>query len=113
MTTKEKAAREDGLSKKRKHNNTKTNKLGKQDSMLLRFAKGKKYHRFSAEIVGDHCLPSTISDLQKKHGIYFSRKTVRVPNRFGSETAVSLYWLEGDSLQRARRICHLDEKVAA
>ena len=82
--------------------------LGKLDSMLKRFAAGERHHRFSAEQVGCHVLPSTISDLQKKHGIYFDRKRVKVPNRFDSETSISLYWLEGKNLQRAKVYCGLD-----
>lgn len=81
--------------------------LGKLDSMLKRFASGERHHRFSAEKVGDHALPSTISDLQKRHGIYFDRKRVKVPNRFGTETPIALYWLEGDNLQSARAQCGL------
>jgi hypothetical protein len=89
------------------------NEAGKLESMLYRFAEGKKYHRFSAETVGDHCLPTTISDLQKRHPIYFSRRFMKVPNRFGSETSVMLYWLEGDSLIKARLITGLGKDLAA
>lgn len=86
--------------------------LGKLDSMLLRFSSGEQHHRFSAEKVGDHALPSTISDLQKKHGIYFDRKRVKVPNRFGSETSVCLYWLDGSNLEKARVQCDLNSEIA-
>lgn len=80
--------------------------------MLLRFAQGKKYHRFSAEIVGDHCLPTTISCLQRMYGLYFSRKLIKVPNRFGSESTVALYWLEGKDLVKAREISGLEARAA-
>jgi hypothetical protein len=79
-------------------------RLGKQLHMLAVFANGKRHHRFSAEQLGDHCLPSTISDLQKIYGITFARKMISVPNRFGGETSVMLYWLEGESLEIAHRI---------
>jgi hypothetical protein len=75
---------------------------GKLDAMFLRFAKGERHHRFSAESIGDHCIPTTVSDLQKRHAIYFSRKLVKVPNRFGSQTSVMFYWLEGDNLTKAQ-----------
>jgi hypothetical protein len=88
------------------------NDAGKLASMFYRFARGERHHRFSAEVVGDHCLPTTISDLQKKHTIYFERKFIRVPNRFGSMTPVKLYWLEGDSLIRARLLAGLIEVAA-
>lgn len=85
---------------------------GKLVSMLHRFAEGKKYHRFSAEVVGDHCLPTTISDLQKRHSIYFERKFIQVPNRFGTKTSVKLYWLQDESLVKAQLITGIN-KVAA
>jgi len=88
------------------------NESGKLDSMLYRFALGEKYHRFIAEAVGDHCLPTTVSDLQKKHSIYFERKFVKVPNRFGYKTPVMLYWLQDDSLTKARLITGIDKEVA-
>ena len=79
-------------------------KKGKLFAMLEHFADGRRIHRFDAERLGDHCLPTTISDLQKKHGIYFDRQTVTVPNRFGSETAVSQYWLAGVNMDKAQEI---------
>ena len=87
----------------------KPNANGKLESMLYRFACGKRFHRFSAEIVGDHCLPTTISDLQISRGLYFSRKFIKVPNRFGSQTSVKLYWLEGGNLIKARRLIGLED----
>jgi hypothetical protein len=88
------------------------NESGKLDSMLYRFALGEKYHRFIAETVGDHCLPTTISDLQKRHPIYFERKFIKVPNRFGSKTSVMLYWLKDESLIKARLITGIDKELA-
>lgn len=78
--------------------------LGKLDSMLLRFSHGERHHRFTAEGVGDHTLHSTVSDLQKRYGIYFARVWVKVPNRFGGTTRVKKYWLEGEHLEKAQRI---------
>jgi hypothetical protein len=95
-----------------KDKHTDINLNGKLKSMFYRFAQGKKYHRFSAELVGDHCLPTTISDLQKKHSIYFERKFIKVPNRFGSKTSVKLYWLQDDSLTKARLITGMDKEAA-
>jgi len=103
------AARQSGHQDRRPHSNRSTSleARGKLNRMFCNFAKGKRYNRFSAERAGDHCLPTTISDLQRKHGIYFSRRFIKVPNRFYSETRVNLYWLEGDSLIKAREICGL------
>lgn len=80
---------------------------GKLNSMLFRFAEGNTYHRFIAESLGDHCLPTTISDLQKKYRLYFNRRMIKVPNRFGGMTSVKMYWLEGDNLKRAKKLCGL------
>lgn len=77
---------------------------GKEHSMLIHFAKGTRLHRFTAEKLADHCLPTTISGLQKKHAIKFSREWVEVPNRFKQTTRVRLYFLEGDNLTKARAI---------
>ena len=95
--------------KKRQQNNKQKNQLGKLESMLLRFAAGKKYHRFSAELVGDHALPSTISSLQKMYDIHFSRKWITVPNRFDSESHVKLYWLEGRNLAHVKDAVRIKE----
>lgn len=78
--------------------------LGKSLRMLKLFTEGKKLHRFSAEVLGDHCLPTTISDLQQSHNIWFSRKTVKVPNRFGGKSRVSLYWLESVALAKSKAV---------
>lgn len=80
------------------------NKPGKLTSMLEHFSSGIRLHRFQAEKLGDHCLPTTVSDLQKKHQIYFQRQTVKVPNRFGSVTSVSEYWLGEQDREKASRI---------
>lgn len=85
---------------------------GKLKSMLYRFASGARHHRFSAEQVGDHCLPTTITDLQKRYGIHFDRKRVKVRNRFGRLTSVCLYWLSGSSLAKARTAAGIDKEAA-
>ena len=84
-----------------------TKPAGKLNEMFIRFANGDAYHRFTAESIGDHCLPTTISDLQKRHQISFSRRMIKVPNRFGGMTCVKLYWLEGDHLERAKKLTGL------
>lgn len=85
-------------------NNKDSKPLGKLDSMLQYFSSGNRIHRFQAEKLGDHCLHSTISDLQARHSIEFHREWVLVPNKFGSYTRVKLYWLEGKDLESARSI---------
>lgn len=78
--------------------------LGKELRMLTLFAAGYSLNRFQAEHHGDHCLPTTVSDLQKRYWIEFQRKQENVPTRFGRTTRVSRYWLEGDHLEKARAI---------
>ena len=81
---------------------------GKLLSMYYRFAMKAKLHRFQAEKLGDHCLPTTISDLQAEYGIRFAREFVKVRNRFGTKTNVMMYWLEGKDLAKARRFFRLE-----
>lgn len=85
-------------------------RAGKQYSMLYLFAQGARLHRFEAERLGDHVLPSTVSDLQKSHGIHFNREMIKVPTRFGVEARVALYWLDGGHLERARKVCGISEE---
>jgi len=77
---------------------------GKEESMLAHFAKGMRLHRFSAKRLADHCLPSTVSSLQRKHSITFSREWIEVRNRFKNPTRVKLYFLQGGSLMKAQMI---------
>ena len=97
------------IAAKRKH-------ISKQDKMLKLFAEGKRLHRFQAERYGDHALHSTISSLQKKHGIYFERAFIQVETRHGMPTNVKLYWLEGLNLTKAityiKAAIHLHSKEA-
>lgn len=86
----------------------KSTRKGKLFRILSHLASGNRLHRFQAERIGDHCLPTTISDLQNRHGIYFERERKLVPNRFGGETSVAEYWLSGDNLARARKIVGYD-----
>jgi|GEM_PF-1504500 len=88
-------------------------KLGKEESMFLFFAQGKRLHRFEAELLGDHCLHTTVSDLQKKYLIFFDRMRVKVPNRFGTLTSVTKYWLAGENLRAAQQHFKIKEKEVA
>lgn len=80
---------------------------GKLKRMLRHFAMGDRLHRFDAERLGDHVLPTTVSGLQSTHKVYFNRKRIKIPNRFGAETSVCEYWLEGDQLRKAQLIVGL------
>jgi hypothetical protein len=82
---------------------------GKELRMMALFAAGFSFNRFQAEKHGDHCLPTTISDLQKTYGIKFQRQQEIVPTRFGRPARVFRYWLEDDSLLKARKLLGLEE----
>lgn len=86
----------------------KPKKFGKHYRMLSLFAEGVRLNRFEAASYGDSCLNSTIPSLQSRYGLYFSRERVRVPNRFGSLTPCNDYWLEGKSLETARKVCGIE-----
>ena len=75
---------------------------GKLMRMLALFSEGKRLHRFDAYRLGDSCLNTTVSDIQIRHGIFFCRKSVKVPNGFGGETPVMLYWLGNDALAKSK-----------
>ena len=53
---------------------------------------GNSLHRFEAETLGDHCLPSTISIIARKYGLEIPRKMVQVSTRFNSTASVMRYW---------------------
>lgn len=79
-------------------------RLTKTASVLTALYSGQRLHRFKAERIGDHCLPSTISSLFHVHGIQFERRTVRVPNRFGTMTPVTEYRLAQSARKQANRL---------
>lgn len=80
--------------KKSTAKNANDSKLGKEYAQLLRFVGGESQNRFDAERLGDHCLHTTVSDLQRGYGIRFCRKRERVPTRFGKPVTVCRYWLD-------------------
>ena len=86
------------------HNPTTRRPTRKADRILRHFATGARLHRFQAERLGDHCLPSTVARLQQVHPIVFQRQIEQVPTQFGTAARVAVYWLEGDSLKRAKEI---------
>lgn len=77
--------------------NANESKRGKEHAQLLRFIGGDSQNRFEAERLGDHCLHTTVSDLQRGYGIRFCRKRERVPTRFGKPVTVCRYWLDMDT----------------
>lgn len=74
-------------------------KLG---TILATLAAGGSLNRFQAEDLGDHCLHSSVSDLEKRYGLPVARKTEQCQSRWGHKVTVSRYWLEPEARERAR-----------
>lgn len=75
--------------------------VSKRQRVFEAFVRGEKHTRFSAERdLHDHCLPSTVSDLQRLEGVVISRKLISVPGYRGSPTICCLYWIEPDEVAK-------------
>lgn len=63
-------------------------------------------HRFDAERfpVSDHCLPSTVSELNRRPGITITSKLIRLPGYSRAGAYVALYELAEESRQRAQEL---------
>lgn len=62
--------------------------------VLRILASGRSLHRFSAEkVVHDHCLPSTVSAIERRFGLRADRASIRVPGFAGRLTSCKEYWL--------------------
>lgn len=72
-------------------------KLGR---ILSALATGRSLNRFDAERLGDHCLNTTISKIER-HGLLVSRREEVVPGYGGHKTRVCRYWLSEDECRRA------------
>jgi hypothetical protein len=73
----------------------------KQATILQAFYSGRSLNRFEAEVLGDHCLHTSVSTFTHCHGLMFERHSESVPNRFGSKTKVMRYRLAERSRGRA------------
>ena len=65
---------------------------------------GCKITRFDAEMIGDHCLNTSISEIGRLEGIKVSRNDTKRPTRFGKPTDCKEYWLEPDQINKAKTI---------
>ena len=52
----------------------------------------------------DYVLRTTVSDIQRKYGIIFSRKMESVSNAFGGKTECKRYWLDDANRVKANQI---------
>ncbi|WP_349618086.1 hypothetical protein [Azotobacter salinestris] len=73
---------------------------------------GNSLNRFEAELLGDHCLNSTIAKLAHSYGLEFHRQPEKVPNRWGAPCDVTRYSLPESQHQRARAVLALLSKPA-
>lgn len=71
-------------------------------TVIKHFATGGTLHRFQAERLGDHTLNSSVSAYSRAYGLNFKSVWVEVPTNFDRPVRVKQYWLEGDSLHKAR-----------
>lgn len=75
--------------------------MTKKQRVLSALLSGRKYTRFTAEKqLHDHCLNSTISELQRDEGIVISRVSITVPGFGGKPTRCCEYWIEEDEIER-------------
>lgn len=63
-------------------------------------------HRFDAEKfpVSDHCLPSTVSELNRRNGISITSKLIRLPGYSRAGAYVAEYSLAEESRQAAYKL---------
>ncbi len=69
-------------------------------------------NRFEAELLGDHCLNSTVAKLANQYGLEFQRQPEKVPNRWGAPCDVTRYSLPESQHQRGRAVLALLNKPA-
>lgn len=69
--------------------------------VLSAFMSGEKHTRFTAEReLHDHCLNSTVSELQRDYGVKISRKFITVPGYMSSSTRCCLYWMDSEEIMK-------------
>lgn len=80
----------------------------KKSRVLAALMRGEKHTRFSAaRILHDHCLPSTVSELQSSYGVVISRQLITVPGFGGAPTNCCEYWIDNEERRRFRALAHL------
>lgn len=89
-----------------------TELLGKAPTKIARIlayllAPCNSLNRFEAELLGDHCLNSTVAKLANMYAIEFGRQPEKVPNRWGTPCDVTRYSLPESQHQRARAVLAL------
>lgn len=85
-------------------------KLGR---ILHALAAGKSLNRFQAEHLGDHCLHSTVSAIERRYGLRVDRREETVPGYAGHRTRVMRYQLDSENRKRAIALLGKDQCAAA
>jgi hypothetical protein len=75
--------------------------------ILAHLMKNVSLNRFEAELLGDHCLHSTISRLSNDHGLLFRRHPESVPNGWGQSCRVTRYKLADEQQKLAENVLAL------
>lgn len=76
----------------------------KIERILQALTDPKGLNRFEAEVIGCHCLNTTISALKNTHGVIVSSDWEKVPNRFSGTTRCKRYWVSTSSLESANKL---------
>lgn len=70
--------------------------------------------RFLAEYrCGDHCLPSTVSELCADFCLQIPRELITVPGRHGNPTQCALYRLSSSDRDKVRQLLQLEAEAAS
>jgi hypothetical protein len=88
----------------------------KADRVLAALMSGHSFNRFEAERrLSDHCLHSTVAELQQRRKLTIARKFETVPGYQGNPTRCCRYWITPEERQRIedRRRLYLPNIEAA
>jgi len=66
--------------------------------------KGSKVTRLDAEFIGDHCLNSTVAEIQQVYSVKISRQKTKRPTRFNKAADFNEYWIAETDLVNAREV---------
>lgn len=78
--------------------------IAKWVRVLSALATRQHLTRFQAErdpAVADHCLPSTVAELQRRHGLRIDRRIIRVPGHGGAPAFIAEYHLDDEARAEA------------
>jgi hypothetical protein len=80
---------------------------GKIGRILRTLASGRSLNRFEAEPLGDHCLHSTVSAIERHYGIRVDRREETVTGFGGHPTRCCRYWLADEQREQAAKLMGL------